>query len=221
MKINKDMAEFYGVLMGDGCISRYKNQNKIVYAIRIDGNSLTDKEYYLYLQKLIYKIIERKTKIKYRKNCNGIYLYFVCKNLAEFLNKYLNFPYGKKGEIKIHNRIVNNKNLLKYTLKGFFDTDGSLYFTKNNSKIRNYPIIELSTHSKSLMYQLKEILDNFGFNTKLSHYKDSVKLHGKHNLQKWMELIGSNNYHKFYRFLYWKKYKVGLAGFEPATFSQV
>lgn len=199
-KIDKSLAEFYGILLGDGCISKYKNHNKIVYAIRIDGNSITDKDYYNYLQKLIYKITKREVKIKYRKNCNGIYIYFICKKLAEFLNKNLNFPYGKKGEIKIHNKIINNKDLLIHTLKGFFDTDGSIYHTKNNSKIRYYPIIELSTHSKSLMHQLKEILDKFGFNTVLSFYKDSVKLHGKTNLQKWIELIGSNNDYKLCRF---------------------
>lgn len=202
--LNKDLAEFYGILLGDGCLSKYKNKNSISYAIRIDGNSLTDRNYYIHIQNLIFKIIKRKININYRRDCNGIYVSFLSKPFSEFLNKKLYFPYGKKGEIKISNQLIKNKTLLKQVLMGFFDTDGSLYFTKNNSKIRYYPIIELSTHSKALLYQLKELLDKMNFNAVFSYYKDSVKLHGKGNLERWMKLIGSNNNYKYNRYLKWK-----------------
>ena len=53
MELNNDMYEFYGILMGDGCISRYFNQSKQLYEIRIDGSSITDIDYYKYLVNLI------------------------------------------------------------------------------------------------------------------------------------------------------------------------
>jgi hypothetical protein len=44
--LSNELCEFYGILIGDGCISRFYSGNKIHHAIRIDGNSLTDYQYY-------------------------------------------------------------------------------------------------------------------------------------------------------------------------------
>ena len=66
-KENIKLAEFYGVLLGDGCISKHKIEDSIKYAIRIDGNSLVDGSYYKYLQSLIKDITGRELKIGYRK----------------------------------------------------------------------------------------------------------------------------------------------------------
>ena len=119
------------------------------------------------------------------------------------MNEELVFPFGKKGEIKIFSDL-SDKQILP-VLRGFFDTDGSIYFTKNNSKIRNYPIIELSTHSKSLLIQMKQRLVRLGFNPIVSHFKDSIKLHGKKSLLMWFRFLGSNNPDKFSKFHFWKK----------------
>lgn len=197
-------AEFYGILLGDGCICKFINHNRTHYAIIIDGNSKTDKKYYEYIKKLIFFIIKRKVNLHFRKNCNGIFIRFEAKNFAIFLNKHFNFPFGKKGKIKINNKFITS-NLIKSVLRGLFDTDGCLYFTKNNSHLRYYPIIEISSHSSNMVSQLKNILTNLGFKVKISFYKDSIKLHGKQNVEKWMEEIGSNNPYKFSKFKIWKK----------------
>ena len=125
--------------------------------------------------------------------------------LSNFFHNELNFPLGKKGNITINSQIISKEIFLIQTLRGFFDTDGSIYFTKNNSKIRSYPIIELSTHSPLLIQQLKEILEKMGFKPVISFYGDSVKLHGKKNVIKWMQEIGSSNPYKNGRFEIWLK----------------
>ena len=84
---------------------------------------------------------------------------------------------------------------------------GSLYFTRNDyQKIRSCPIIELSTHSFPLLRQLENIPNSLDFTTKISHYKDSIKLHGKKNLYKWFKIIGSNHPDKHSKLAYWEKY---------------
>lgn len=203
--LDTNMAKLYGVLLGDGCISRFIHQNRTHHAIRIDGNSVTDRSYYNYLQDLIFSITNKKIKIRYRKRKKAIYIMFENKELANFFHEELDFPFGKKTEIKIARKIIENQEFLKYVLRGFFDTDGCIYFTKNNSKIRYYPIIELSTHSSKLLYQLKNELEKLDFFIRISHFKDSVKLHGKKNVIKWMKEIGSSNPHKLGRFNAWKK----------------
>lgn len=206
LKINDDLLELYGILIGDGCISRFESGGRTHYAIRIDGNSITDYQYYKeYLKPLIERIIERKVSIRSRKIGNCIFIMFEYKEFAISLHNQLGFPYGKKGEISINERITHRKQLLP-VLRGIFDTDGCLYFTKNNSEKRFYPIIELSTHSTALVNQLESIFKSLGFRVKISHYKDSVKLHGKENLFKFMHHIGSNHPDKLSKFEHWKRF---------------
>ena len=206
-KINEDLAEFYGILIGDGCISKFKHQERVHYAIRIDGNSLTDIQYYHnHLKTLIERIINREIKVKFRKEGNCIFIMFEYRDFALFLNDYLGFPFGKKGEILIDKEFMKNQQYLIAILRGLFDTDGCLYFTKNNSKNRYYPIIEISSHSKALLNQLHRVLSELKFRVKISHFKDSVKLHGKDNLIKFMKFIGTNHPDKLSKFNYWTKF---------------
>ncbi len=206
-KLNKELAEFYGILLGDGCMSKFYSQNRDKEIIRIDGHGTDDREYYNHLQSLIKKITKRKISIGYRNNKNAIFMTFSNKKLSNFLNSELNFPFGKKKGMIISNKFLK-ENLIDHVLKGLFDTDGSIYFTKNNHKKegRTYPIVEISSHNDNLIKQLLEILENKGFNPVLSHYKDSIKLHGKKEVTKWMDEIGSNNPYKKSKYLIWQKY---------------
>ena len=106
----------------------------------------------------------------------------------------------------MNEEFIKNQNYLICILRGLFDTDGCLYFTKNNSKNRNYPIIEISTHSSALLNQLYQVLSKLKFRVKISYFKDSVKLHGRENLIKFMRFISSNHPDKISKFDYWKKF---------------
>ena len=206
-KIDEDLAEFYGILIGDGCVSKFISQRRSHHAIRIDGNSLTDIQYYNdHLKPLIERIVNRTVKVKFRKVGNCIFIMFEYKDFAVFLNSRLGFPFGKKGEITIDKKFIENQQYLIAILRGLFDTDGCLYFTKNNSKNRYYPIIEISTHSRVLVNQLYQVFSNLKFRVKISHFKDSVKLHGKDNLIKFMHFIGSNHPDKMSKFNYWVRF---------------
>ena len=208
-ELNREFCEFYGVLIGDGCLSSFRiSSGKQHYEIRIDGNADTDYFYYLYfLLPLIKKVFDKAVRINFRKDCNGIFVRFKHKQLALFLNKELNFPFGKKKNIAIHEKILNDDKKILNVLRGIFDTDGCLYFTKNNSKKRSYPIIEISTHSKFLLDQLATLLPKFGFKTKISFFYDAVKLHGKKNLKIWMRLIGTHHIDKMSKYVFWKKFR--------------
>ncbi len=203
-----DLYELYGILMGDGCISRYHNQGRIRYEIRVDGNAVTDEAYYyLYLVPLISRVVGKNhPTVRFRKQCSGVYVRFLKKEFALFLNESFGFPFGKKGDIKIKEEIVEDFSKARYVLRGIFDTDGSIYFTKNNSKVRNYPIIEITTYSPILLSQLMKLLVSADFLVRINHRKDSVKLHGKENLLKWMKLIGTSHPDKRSKFDFWRKY---------------
>lgn len=207
MELSKEFCELYGVLVGDGCLSRYKSQGRIHRVIRIDGNLKTDEQYYLYLRNLIRKVLNKEVTIKRRPSYSSIYFMFHDIIFFTYLHDSFGFPIGKKGEIQFPDSIIKNEVLVKEALRGMFDTDGCIYFTKNdwNGK-RNYPIIEIVTYSKALINQLKNILTSLGFTVKIGHRGNSVKINGKNQVGKWMNEIGSNNIDKLSRFIFWKKF---------------
>jgi len=85
-QLNDEFCEFYGVLLGDGCLSSFKTSSKKQhYQIRIDGNRDTDYLYYIgFLLPLIKQVTGKTTKIFFRKDCNGIFVRFEYKDLFLF-----------------------------------------------------------------------------------------------------------------------------------------
>ncbi|MBI4145910.1 LAGLIDADG family homing endonuclease [Candidatus Woesearchaeota archaeon] len=87
-------------------------------------------------------------------------------------------------------------------MRGIVDTDGSI-FVANKPRSPNYPSIEITTCSRKLAHQLKNILAHQGFRvaniwcdkpgkmSKLPCYK--VPLNGRENVRKWLIEIGFSN----------------------------
>jgi len=116
---------------------------------------------------------------------------------------------GKCQNTKIPQKIYKDWNLTKNILRGIADTDGSVFVSKKPG-IEKYPCIEITTTSIELANQLKTLLNENGFRAVLRLEKRikinpnalpsyKVSLHGKNNLEKWMEEIGFSNPYKHER----------------------
>lgn len=199
-KPTPELAEFIGIVLGDGYL--YNGRTK--YIIGIVGHPITDKEYYSYVQKLIYSLFNKKSEIK--KIGGGLRIIFHSKAIFSFITKYFIPHYGKdKSEkIEIPKKFLGNWNLVRYTIRGLADTDGSI-FTCNKPGSPNYPSIEITTSSITLANQLKNILQTKGFRVaKIWSYKSKnskrtsfkIPMNGKKNLKLWMDNLGFSNPYK-------------------------
>ena len=200
MEITKGTAELIGVIIGDGHIYR-KNRK---YQIGITGSPITDKEYFEILKDLIFREWKKEVKIKFRER--GLRIVFDSKKICNFLINDLNFPHGKgKGErVEIPKIIFDDLNLVKHTIRGITDTDGSVFVSRKPG-IEKYPCIEITTTSKNLANQLKLVLTEIGFRVTLRSHKPKIPsslivyriaLNGKKNLEKWIKEIGFSNSYK-------------------------
>lgn len=201
MKLNPNIAELCGIIMGDGHL--HKTANRIV----ISG-SLEDKYYYeaivIPLFREIFGIIPKLVK---RKNKNSYDL--ILENKKAF-NLVLTFGLkrGNKNKTRIPTKIRNDLNLIPHFLRGLFDTDGYLKFSKQNKAYNYYPRIRLCFKISPLLYDLGILLDKLKF--KYSKYKNNphdtitYEISGKENLNKWMEIIGMNNKVHKSKYIYWK-----------------
>ncbi|MDP3026085.1 MAG: LAGLIDADG family homing endonuclease [Nanoarchaeota archaeon] len=205
MTITEGVAELIGAIIGDGYIYR-KNRK---YQIGIVRSPKNDREYFEKLKKLIYEEWDKEVKIKFR--FRGLRMVFDSKRICEFLINDMKMFHGKGKcqNTKIPEKIYEDWDLARHTIRGIADTDGSVFVSKKPG-IEKYPSIEITTTSQNLANQLKQILVKRGFRVSLREnirkqinalkaYK--IALYGKKNLRKWVEEIGFTNPYKLNRAL--------------------
>ena len=133
---NRNLAEFLGILFGDGSSYRREIVKKIRdYQIRIAGHSSNDKDYLINFVKPLAKDlfgIEGKIHPHYNEDINCLYLKLNGKLLSYFLEN-IGFPPGNKikNRLVIPNWIKTDTSYLTAFLRGLVDTDGSIYRMSN------------------------------------------------------------------------------------------
>jgi len=156
-KLTKKLAEFLGILAGDGCVCETNSE------ISVTCSALVDKNYAeKHVGKLFARLFGVKPTILIRGT--GITCRIYSKKLKEFLAKKQGFPVGnRKNRTFIPKRIRKNKKLLSCYLRGLFDTDGSVYGRRKNSIVINY-----TSYSGKFLEQIKKSLMALGFSPCLS-----------------------------------------------------
>jgi intein/homing endonuclease len=122
--------------------------------------------------------------------------------------------------------ISKDKNIIKAFVRGIFDTDGSFWCEKSNastSKLwkrkNNYiPQLGITSCSKILLVQIQSLLIKLDFKAKLKQknkagFKNQRKIHdsfmlmirNKQEIERWFQVIGTNNLRHKTRYEVWKK----------------
>jgi len=206
MKINKKLALIYGVLLGDGCISKVGKHH---YFLEIAGNMKDDLPFLNKIKPIIEDIRGKKIKIKKRGSMNELEISFCDKKMFS-LFKELGLPVGKKGPKLLISKKFG-RIFYKEIIQGYFATDGCLVITNNNGIL--YPRIEFSSISRDLLQQVLSYLKEKGMNgaVYVSHrYKDKktlyrIQFNGKNNLLKFIDKIGFVNPKHKEKYEKWKK----------------
>jgi hypothetical protein len=117
----------------------------------------------------------------------------------------IGFPIGEKGEIRIPLNLMNLGWMkVKYVIRGLIDTDGCVYFTKNNKDKHYYPAIDLRSKSNTMLKQVHFILKARGFRP---YWRDRhLVLYGNYNIEKWLKDVGLKNSNHLSKILYWRKF---------------
>jgi len=220
----KEIAEFLGWHLGDGCISI--NSKYSEYTLTGDI-----KEEYPFYEEVILPTFNRIFKNNLKKpiilkkyhsvGVCGIYLFD--KSFVSFLQKQYGLLSGKKYNIKIP-EIIKTKEEKIHFLRGLFDTDGSIYFCKSNykpkkktfcNKYHYKPKIKLATISKVLIKEVFNMLLSLGFTPRMykprkqrknEQYMYSVVLDLDKDTKKWIKEIGFKNHKHLTKVKVWKKY---------------
>ena len=192
MRLNSKVAEFVGILLGDGQIS-----NNLV---GITTNGVDDREYIKYLLKLIKDLFNFEVKVRTRKNDKAVDIKIYSKNIVNYFLSLGMIRSPKWKRATIPERLMNKK-FGKFILRGYFDTDGCVAFTKRTDR-RNqklYPRLEMKFSPSPMQKQFVELLKMYNFNFReYPIYKENrgrslIRLNGIPQIEKWMKTIGTSN----------------------------
>ncbi len=218
-KLTPELAELMGIIVGDGHIDYKKYKSTTAYSIYIAGSCSEDFDYYNNkINPLFLKLFNVKFSLTSRRK-DELIIRIYSKAIATFFRD-LGIKTAKKvDDSKIPNIILqSNDDIKKGFLRGIFDTEFSVMFKKDTKGKHSRPIISTRMKSQNIIFQLKELLENFGFS--IIMYKDryfdkrsnkfnlgyKLELAGKKNLKKYIELIKFRNPKHLTKIEIWKKF---------------
>jgi len=190
----EEFAEFIGILLGDGHLTKHKFQ------IAITMNSELEYEYVnSYLRKILEDMFKIKPYIRLLKSKRGVQIIFNSKIIHTFLGHKVGFPSGRRinnPENKIPDFIMQENYLLRACIRGLFDAEGSL-------SIRHHRAIRLSIYNNSvyLLDSIFSALKKLGFNP--IRKSRSVRLNRTVEIKRFFNEIGTHNPYKLQRYNNW------------------
>ncbi|MFA4886839.1 MAG: hypothetical protein WC595_01375, partial [Candidatus Nanoarchaeia archaeon] len=129
------LAEFVGILLGDGYIE------KEGYEVKVSLDLVEDKGYAPYVKKIFYDLFKIEIKSYPRSSSRTLDLRVSNKNLHNHITNHLGMKKSPKaGKAKIPESLLVERNYPSL-LKGYFDTDGCIVDTNNNGT--RYPRVEM------------------------------------------------------------------------------
>jgi DNA-binding XRE family transcriptional regulator len=183
-----DLAEFVGIMLGDGGISTYQ--------CNITLNSVTDREYSIYLEKLIKKLFNLQA-YRYKKGESlGENISINRKGVVDFLIS-IGLKKGNKlaQGIEIPSWILGNKEYERACVRGLIDTDGCVIHETHTIKGKKYRYARINFTSASipLVRSVMKILEENDLDPKVRRGGTAVQLENKEKMWQYFKIIGTSN----------------------------
>ncbi len=195
-KYSTQMAEFFGIMLGDGNLTHFQIQVNL-------GNK--EIEYADYVRKLIGKIFKTNPKIATR--ATGYHdVYLGSTILTSWLSKE-GLVYNKvKAQVDVPKWIFSRKEFMNAFLRGFFDTDGSVYKLKFGIQV------SLTNHSYPMLISLHKMLSKLQYNPS-SINTHRIYLTRKKDLERFFKEVKPKNPKHVRRFEYFVSMRRSDSGY--------
>jgi len=185
-KPSVELAEFFGILMGDG--------GTTMRQISITLHHIDDLDYSYFVRKLMKALFNVDPSVTHRIKSSTNTLLISRSDLVKYLHS-LGIVIGNKIEqqLDIPQWIKNNNRFLKACIRGLVDTDGCVFINNYevNGKWYSYKKIDFTSASKPLRESVLSILRDLGLTPSASGIH--VRLNSKSDVEKYFKLVGSHN----------------------------
>ena len=181
-----DLAEFIGIMMGDGGISRYQTT--------ITLHHTDDLEYSTFVVRLIKNLFKVAPNIYHSSKDSVNDIAVSRKELSLYLHE-LGLPIGNKvkQQFDIPKWIKKNKKLAVACLRGLVDTDGCIFTHRYRVKGVWYIYKKLSftSASKPLRESVHALLQKLNFHSRITNH--DVRLDRVEDMKRYFSIINSHN----------------------------
>ncbi|MFA5926315.1 MAG: LAGLIDADG family homing endonuclease [Parcubacteria group bacterium] len=182
------LAEFVGIVLGDGGISKRQ--------VSISLNRETDRDYIRFVKKTITDLFGVSPGLYSDPKSKADTIVISRTELVAFLTQKIGLKIGNKikQKIDIPRWIRQNKKYEIACLRGLVDTDGSVYKHKYiiNNKFYCYHKLSFCSLSPPLLLTVFGILKNIGLKPRI-HRNKEIKIENTRNVRKYFEIVGSSN----------------------------
>jgi LAGLIDADG-like domain len=129
------------------------------------------------------------------------------KRLVEYPVSQLDFPSGHMRKYLTRPVASFPERIRLAFVRGLFDADGSIAFSRKTYREHKYPTIEIKAASRRLSVGIRNLLTDAGFRSSLNRSAENwtMRINGKAMLERWMERVGSRNIRHLTKYLVWKK----------------
>lgn len=218
MDLTPELAELTGILIGDGCLSKYyaNYDKRWRHEIAFTGNNDEFDYYQSFVQPTFKKYFGTKGRLFIRSD-NSTRFHILSKVAFDFFSD-LGIPIGEKSHsVFMPRRIMSDKELFLPCLRGVWDTDGSIYQRYPN-QCKNHPrhysdlrSMHLGMSSRAIIEDVKECLARLSINssqitkdnrgnsgtfrlfisdqTEIAKYIETVGFRNSHHLNRLSELL--------------------------------
>lgn len=184
-----DLAEFFGIMLGDGGINNPWQAN-------ITLNAVKDYQYSLYIQRLIKRLFGiTSTSFKYPTR-DALRILITGISVVDFLvARGLHRGNKLKQGLKIPSWILDNPKYRRAAVRGLIDTDGCIFVHTHTVARKLYSNIGLTFSSRSpeLIYQVAAVFEEYGIMPHISARGTEIYLYRKEAVERYLRIFGSSN----------------------------
>jgi DNA-binding transcriptional regulator WhiA len=184
-----ELAEFFGIMMGDGSIGNSWQAN-------ITLNSIKDAMYAPYIKTLCEDLFGVSPSQWKRKERNALVISLTGTTIIDFLvSEGLVRGNKLKQGLQIPQWILQDKVYRRACVRGLMDTDGGLYIHRHKVTNKSYRNIGLcfTSYSYELIQQVATIFEEYGIIPHISGRKQNIYLYRADSVAKYLAVFGTSN----------------------------
>ncbi len=188
-KESRELAEFFGIMLGDGGINNDWQAN-------ITLNSEADAVYGKYVARYCSKLFGVHPAVRKRKDRKALVISLASTTVVNFLvEKGLVRGSKIKGNAHIPEWIQVKKTYRKACVRGLMDTDGCLYIHDHQVLQKRYRNIGLcfSSHASGILNGVAAIFEEFGIIPHITNKGTRIYLYSEHAVARYLAVFGTSN----------------------------
>lgn len=188
-KFSKELAEFVGIMLGDGGMSDHQ--------FTVTLNTVTDKEYSQFVQRLIRSLFEVSLGVCFNKKFLAERIMVSRIAIVSYLVNTVGLKQGNKvkQQVDIPSWVKENKRYSIACLRGLIDTDGCIILHQYLSKGKRYCYKKIGFTSRSypLLRSASAILLILGIKHRIMRNKWDIRIEAKEEVKKYFQVVGTHN----------------------------